>query len=190
MPSKDTNDQVDALAHDIVHEEVLDFAITEPRFADMDWDDSHIDWAAELDGFQGPVDEILEVVDKWEHSTIDEFVSNHRDLQLDKLRMVVNGKSFEVGSEDVQAMPTANTTLLVGKHVFPTMEGHPALSDFDVRFMSPNTAIALYHRSELGFEGEHFESNAAVIVVKEPVTGWRVAVFTRAPLPEYPGDRN
>lgn len=172
----------------ILHEEVLDFAITEPRFADMDWDDSHVDWATEIEGFQGPVEEILEVVDKWEHSTIDEFARDHRNLQVEDLRMVVNGKSFTVTSEDVEAMPTAETTLKVSKHVFPTQEGHPALSDFDVRFMSPNTAIALYHRSELGFEGEHFESNAAVILVKEN-DRWRVSVFTRAPLPEYPGDR-
>ncbi len=171
-----------------LHEEVLDFALTEPRIGDMAWDESHVDWATEIEGFQGPVDEILDVVNKWEHWTIDEFARNHREIQLDELRMVVNGKSFNVTSEDVEAMPAADTTLRVSKHVFPTQEDHPALSDFDVRFMSPNTAIALYHRSELGFEGEHFESNAAVILVKDD-GNWRVSVFTRAPLPEYPGDR-
>ncbi len=172
--------------HRLMHESQLDFALTEPRIADMDWDTSHISWS-EMEDLDLPVDEILEIVDRWEHSTIDEYVANHRELQLDRFQMVVNGNMFSVGSEDVEAMPTADATLKVAKHVFPTDVDHPVLSDFDVRFMSPNTAIAIYHRSELGFNGEHYESNAALILVKVD-DSWKVAVFTRAPLPEFPED--
>jgi len=179
------NNQEDPIQFDdLLHDSDVQFAFTEPRAALPEWDDSTIEWN-EMRDLKVPVEEITEFVLRWENLTLEQYVAAHADMQLDPFRMVVKGHAYDVTSEDVLAMPDQPQTRRVLEFLPPTGPGNPRVSDLDIRSLDPDTAVAVYHRSEVDYDGMPYESESAMIIVRRD-GAWKVASFTRAPLPAGP----
>ena len=168
---------------DDFHEAEVEYALTEPRItggtlkrdfiSDKDW--------AEFEGVREH--EIQAFIYRWENLPIEEYVRQVRDLQVDNLRVVVHGEIADVSYKQASKLSSQDPTLnAMHKHFPPVGPGSPLISNVEIRSIDPDTAVAVYHRSEYDLKGNAHESESALILVRQDGR-WKAAAFTRRPLP-------
>lgn len=164
-----------------LHELEVEYALTEPRQSGVLKKD-HISEQL-MASLQLSVHEIHAFIFRWENLPLEDYVRQHRDLQLDPFRMIVNGEVADISSGHVAAMTKDKTIDRLHQHFPRVGPGSPLISNIDVRAIDPETAVAVYHRTEYDLKGKAHESESALILVRRD-NKWKVAVFTRRPLPD------
>jgi hypothetical protein len=170
---------------DDFHESEVEYALTEPRhFGGRLERDSITD--DEWNRFEGVSEhEIQAFIYRWENSTLEDYVKNIRDLQVDSLRLIIHGEIADVSYDEGMKLSVEDPTITALHKRFPPVgPGSPLISNVEIRSIDPDTAVAVYHRSEFDFQGNSSESESALILVRNEGR-WKAAAFTRRPLPAF-----
>jgi hypothetical protein len=167
---------------DDFHESEVEYALTEPRHIGRLERDMITD--EEWERFKGVSEhEIHAFIYRWENTPLDDYIKNIKDLQIESLRLIIHGEIADIHYDETIRMD-ANDPVISALHKrFPPVgPGSPLISNIEIRSIDPETAVAVYHRSEYELNGNSSESESALIMVRSEGK-WKAAAFTRRPLP-------